>query len=206
MRSDPTTKKRARRLHTKKMQTFWQLLGEFVWLFSLAEVNIKDALWRLTEMQPHTARAVLSGVKIDTAMSLIRRLSEAEEWPQKRISEVDHVFRQLALINSFRNDILHHQGQVKGRKITVSNGFSAHIPERVRTTTISVGDLRRMNSDLAKIIFSLLYFSLGEDNRGSRVLLHKSAWRYKPLQPGSAGRKTRKSAPKSPPQPQSSQG
>ncbi|MBS4045782.1 MAG: hypothetical protein KG075_05515 [Alphaproteobacteria bacterium] len=182
MSSVPAKKKRTKRDYTLKRRAFWQLLGQFVWLFSFVESNVKDVLWQLTKMQPQTARAVLSGIKIDAAMSLIRRLSEAEDWPQKRRSEVEHVFRQLALINSFRNDILHKFWDVEGRKLTVSNVLSVHIPERIQETTVTMGDLKRMIADLTRINFSLLYFSLGEETRGYRSLLHRKPWLYKPPQ------------------------
>lgn len=183
MSSVSEKKKRAKRGFPKKTQAFWQLLGQFVWLFSIVETNMKDLLWQQTKMHPQAARAVLSGVKIDTAMSLIRRLSDAEDWPKKKRSELEHVFRQLAIINSFRNDILHQQWNIEGRKITVSNALSVHIPERYRETSVSMSDLKRMIADLTWINFSLLYFWLGEDTRGFRGLLQRKPWRYKPSQP-----------------------
>lgn len=193
----PAKKRKPRKSSSlRQHEAFWSLLGQFVWVFSATEVNLRDALWKLSQLKPTIARAVLSGIKIDQAISLIRRIGEAEDWQSARKSEFDYVFAQLIIINSLRNDLLHNQAYVEGRSITASNWFVAHIPERIRSTTIHLKDMRHALFDLGTINLWLVIFAHGEHAGDLRKLARSRPWRYKLPSPVPRRRKNLNGAPK----------
>jgi hypothetical protein len=114
-------------------------------------VTIQLLLWKVADIQPPVAQAVLSGVRMDQAMGLISRTLDAQGKEAERSLLKDY-FDQLGVINRVRNDILFYGAQVHERDVAVvSNKTAAHIPDRARETRVSVFDLEQMCFDLRQI-------------------------------------------------------
>jgi hypothetical protein len=105
------------------------------------------------------ARAVFSGVRIQEAVSFIRRIMEIR--PSKIPDGLDEVLAQLLTINDARNLILHHSvsGRYsKGRLVrSISNVDRALTPGRIKEIPISERILHSMTVDLFHIKTFLLH-------------------------------------------------
>jgi hypothetical protein len=151
------------------------------------------ALWIMAQLEPPYAQAVLSGVKIEGAMSFINRIAEAEQWPDEKTTQWHAVFSQLGLLNKLRNDILHYGSLMFGDVWVISNRLVAHHPKRVREIHITPKILEAATTDLTLINVRLTLLAgprAGEvyprgGRRGLKRIWRPSPWLYK--QPPQAG-------------------
>lgn len=163
---------------------YWEALGNFVSMFSLVEENMQIALWRCARVKSPIAPAIFSGTRVDAASSYIKRIAEAENWPNRKRKELDDVFKQLGELTRVRNDILHYGASMRGpEEWVVSNKLVAHTQDRIRETKITPAILNIMTNDLHKVIFHLIVLT----SRGKRVRhppiiseVLRRAWLYKP--------------------------
>jgi hypothetical protein len=192
----------------KERDEFHRALGEFVAQFAAVENNMHLALRTCAGVSAQMAATLFSGTRTEAAAQNIRRISEAEKWPEPRAKEAEYIFKQLSEINRVRNDLLHYGAKpISENKLVpplgadewiVSNELVAHTPERVRKTKITPAILGLLTRDLQKIRMTLvvLFAPGGEQARPRWDHELKRAWLYKPAQPsqkaGQSPRKTRK--------------
>lgn len=164
-------------------------LGHFVHVFAKLEMALQIVLWAESGLDPLRGRALFSGVKVDQAVSLIRRLHEAQG---RQLSPFyNYVLPQVSAINAERNRILHYGAHAQDDgTLVVSNQRAAHIPERNVSTVVSTETLSCMRDDVVTIVQVLTHirhqlagtsFTEGEELIGA-------AWKFKPV-PVRAGSK-----------------
>jgi hypothetical protein len=178
-------------------------LGRFVHAFSWVEDHVAILLWITADVQQPTAQALLSGVKIEQAISLLGRVMDAREISGPDREALEEALRQVSLINKVRNEILHFgaKAQQDGR-LVISNQRTAHINSRLREVTISPETLADMTYDLDAIWVRLHVY--GWRLRSDHFDFSQSAghaerlerpWRYRPPQQAASTRKTQKTPP-----------
>lgn len=151
--------------------------------FAHAEALIQLLLWKVAGLQMPLAQAVLSGVRVDQAMSLINRALDASGRVDDKFA-LERLFSQFGLLNRTRNDILHYGAILAEKDVaTVSNALVAHIPSRVREIKVSIFNLEQMSFDLRVIAYALGQIALldapiAEEGKANPCLLR--SWRYKP--------------------------
>src|ERR1700731_469239 len=126
-------------------QEYWAALGEFVSTFSTVEVNMQQALWEFAGLSRPLALALLAGsTRIDSAMTLINKVSVAKKWKSARKRELQTICTQLGIINKVRNDILHYGANYIEGEWVVSNRSMVATQKRARITRFTVRALRDM--------------------------------------------------------------
>jgi hypothetical protein len=188
-----TPKEMAAALITPDMREYWEALGRFVDIFALVENNMQLTLWHLAKVKAPIAPAIFSGTRVDTASNLIRRISEAKEWSQRRQARLTTLLTQLGEITRARNDLLHYGSLRSESGYEVTNLLYAHIPARIRTTKISRDILDAMADDLMTICVELMdmrgAMKAFRSVRKGRLMPPKRAWRYKPERQQGAAQK-----------------
>jgi hypothetical protein len=178
-------------------QEYWAALGEFVSTFSTIEVNMQQALWEFAGLSRPLALALLAGsTRIDSAMTLISKVSVAKKWKSARKKELQAICTQLGIINKMRNDILHYGADFSNGEWVVSNRSMVATKKRARTTRFTVPALKNMTRDLMAINLRLVYLAWGsfmnEKTKRSFAQVRRDPWRYKPPSKPVRGRKNRK--------------
>ena len=176
-RASDTTEARARQT------AYFEALGEFVDMFSRAELSVRFALWHYAKVTNKVARAVFSGVHVDTAIGFIRRVLDARGISEADRKGIGEVLTQLKAIADARNDILHLGAQsVDIGEGVVSNALIAH--NELKTFPISDQILREMTNDLRKITLHLALDHMGRrpvspSTRSAFAPILRDSWQYK---------------------------
>lgn len=161
---------------------FIRELGIFIMEFASTESFLLAALTDTAAVSHDTARAVFSGVKIDTAKSMINRLRAVKGLPEDPI--LKRAFEQLTVITAVRNDLVHYGPKFTfGQEIFATNEFIA-MPGRKRSAAISATALRAMCNDLSiiKCAIALVLLPVADEIK-QNAGLHENAqraWRYIP--------------------------
>jgi hypothetical protein len=162
---------------------YFLALGYFMQAFAEAEMAMQVLLWKVSGLSEiSTAAALLSGVKIDGAINLIRRVREAKKMPEH--AQLTYIFNQLGEINSARNDIVHFGATfTEDFGILVSNFRIAHIEERLRGFHTSSAALFNMTQDITKIIHRIIEIVAEYDQNPTpeRAVLDTWLYKHRPL-------------------------
>jgi hypothetical protein len=166
-------------------QEYWAALGEFVSTFSIVEVTMQQALWEFAGLSRPLALALLAGsTRIDSAMTLISKVSVARKWKSARKQELQAICTQLGIINKVRNDILHYGANFAKGEWVVSNLAMVATKKRARTTRFTVPSLSNMTKDLMAINSRLVYLAWGPfmnaKTKRSFAQVRRDPWRYIP--------------------------
>jgi hypothetical protein len=146
----------------EELARYEQSLGRFIMAFSHVEANLQNAVWELAGVPSPTAQAVFSGVRIEAALGLIRRIAEAQKWTKIKRDNFDGVLVHLGHINRLRNDIVHYGADMHApNRWIVSNEIFVHFPERIRRIAISSPLLDNASSDLYKIDAHIVFLTWG---------------------------------------------
>lgn len=152
----------------------------------MVEESMQAALWRCVGIKAPVAPAIFSGSRAEAASQYIKRIVEAQRWPELKRREIEDVFKQLSELTQTRNDILHYgASKIGADEWVVTNKLAAHVEKKIRRTTLSVEILNQMSEDLYKIMLHVA----GIDRRGKHTTAPPSveailtrAWLYKPVQ------------------------
>lgn len=174
----------------RRILAYHQALGRFVHEFAGIEAMLQFVLRHYTKVSEDARRAVFSGVRINEAISFLRRLAAVKEIGDSDWATLKPLLDQLSIINDRRNALLHHgaKGIAEGRPVT-SNDIVALTPGRVRAFPMSARSLKGMSDDLRQIWFGLSYYHVGPRwlPRGdSKEWVEKelaAPWRYIPPRP-----------------------
>jgi hypothetical protein len=171
-------------------ERYWSSLGHFVEMFAFVELQLFLVLTRFTSVSNDVARAIFSGVHIETAIGLLRRtLSVA--WGNLDAEEFGEALAQLKLITGKRNDIIHFgSSTVEDGTRLVTTKAKALFPADVRETRVSSRAIDAMLMDLSSIALELvawqhLPLKQLESKRpaGGSVPKKPRTWHYKPDAP-----------------------
>jgi hypothetical protein len=158
---------------------YYYSLGRFMQIFALAETAMQTLLWKVSDM-PDTkiAAALFSGVRIEQAAGLIRRVREAKGQPEHK--QLKHIFEQLSVINNARNDIVHFGAMFSdGADALISNLRRAHMEERIRAFQVSPDVLDRMAADVGTIIMRIMKILKDDDDNPNPEEVELDTWLYK---------------------------
>jgi hypothetical protein len=190
---------------------YHKTLGEFVSKFSEVEANLISALWHFAGVQRPIAQAVLTGTKVEGAISFINRVADAKHWRKSRRASFKEFSDQFGLINKLRNDILHNGSNwTASQTWTVTNRFFAHAPSKIRTYPVSADLLKRAKSDLELIETKLILFTWGYAMKPKTKRDFKESalhpWQYKPPLGFESGQTNQKTPHKQSNRPKASRG
>jgi hypothetical protein len=163
-------------------QPYYAALGKFIASYAGAESQVHVVARRLTRLNDDKARIVFSGMRLGDLAERVRGLLRVSKARNRRYDEVDGCLRQLDLIATQRNNLVHRfvtyeAGKIKVTNIVVSKSISA--PE---WDTFTITDFENMESDCTAITLRL-WASLGNKMKPDVKLWANEPWRYKPPQP-----------------------
>jgi hypothetical protein len=164
---------------------YYRALGKFIAEFAEIEGLMLSALWHLTKVSTPVGQAVFSGVRADDACNKVKRIGDAENWPQSKKAEWKTILDHLKILGALRNDLVHYGVYWSSIDTWYStNKRIAHTPEKVTTRQISPIILRNATNDLRKLSVLVFVFLYGDQMAVSarkklRPVL-KRAWLYIP--------------------------
>jgi hypothetical protein len=149
----------------KKVDQYYTLLGQFVNCYAFVERDVQALLWRLAKLDAPISQAVLSGIRTESAVSLIYRIADAERWSQNRKDAYKNTLDQLQILNKLRNDLLHRGSELqRDGTWLITNLPFAHIPKRITNLSMTAGDLKSANHDITMIRLVLSLVLSDEQN------------------------------------------
>lgn len=171
----------------KRVEEYHAALGRFVARFATAEMTVPFVLRHYAKLSLATGRALLSGVRVDQAKSLLGRLADAGVMSKEDWADLEPTLQQLGIINGRRNEILHYGAEsvAEGRAF-VTNALVALTEDRLTSFVISPAILDDMAADLNKIIIHMLTRHAGRPQLRAKASLDgvaallREPWRYKP--------------------------
>lgn len=185
---------------------YWEALGRFTHTFTAVERLAALVLWRMSGTTFPISQAIFSGVRIDSAISLIYRVITAQRANGFVLddAELQDAFSHLQPINALRNDIVHYGvHESDDRPPSATNIIHAITSDRIRETAVNADTLDLMTSDAQKIASILTFYFMREAMVADALEQmtrerRKQPWLYTPLQRSPDPNKTRKRAPKQP--------
>jgi hypothetical protein len=165
-------------------EAYFKSLGVFVHVFAEVETMMLVTLALLSGINDQAAPALFSGVRVEQGSGFLRRLYEAYGNPID--PELDDALKQLAVLNTARNDLLHYGGFGSGDDRVVSTHRAAHTVDRIREFPVSSSVLDGMSEDLAEIMRALASAIERRCHPWKKLRRREyspRAWRYKPPQP-----------------------
>ncbi|MCG8512157.1 MAG: hypothetical protein MI741_23315 [Rhodospirillales bacterium] len=134
---------------------YFKSLGQFIATFGLTEVHVTSLLIFYHKTPYNVAKANLSGVRIEQAISQIRRTIEAYETTLDPV--IDDTLTHLSKINKVRNFLVHYgfevqEDDVEAGLITINNNIVAHAERTRREFQISPEIIDAMSHDLTVAI------------------------------------------------------
>jgi hypothetical protein len=137
-------------------RVYFEALGRFAQEFAILEAVMFNTLAFYAKVPNNMARALFSGARVRAAMGSIKRIIQIQNPGEENKKDLEYVFKQIAAINTLRDDIL-HQGSVltddKGR--ITSNIVRNLTPERLVERSASTETLNAATADLRKISLHL---------------------------------------------------
>lgn len=170
----------------KEDEPYFAALGRFIAAYAMAEHQVHILARRLTRVSDAKARIVFSGMRLGDLSERIRGLLRATKSSTKRNDEVDKCLRQLDLIATQRNNLVHRFVQYSDGKITVTNIIISKSIETYEYHTFTVSDFENMDSDCAAITLRLAAVSPSKGHKKMRPFMKKwvhLTWRHKPPLP-----------------------
>lgn len=174
-------------------KAFNEALGGFLHDFAVLERNVFEALEKATAVSHNIGSIIFSGVRLAAAISHLRKIAEADNWPKGRRDAVVAWTAQLEKIIKLRNDLLHYgtsSGDKEGTMSwTISNRKliydTKYLKEQEVSTSIindAAADLMLINLHVVRII--LRYEPTDQLPVAFWSLLDQMpfAWLYKPQQ------------------------
>lgn len=163
---------------------YYHALGLFISTFSEVEAWMQVLLMETAKTSWETGRALFSGVRVQEASKLIRRVHEAKGIEIDK--DMTDTLAKVGEITTLRNDILHYGTTLTAAgDLFVSNARIAHIKEKVKETQISEEILNQLTEDLATLTQRLYYFACKAADfdlppKESDPETWRRPWRYKP--------------------------
>jgi hypothetical protein len=184
----------------KKTSAYYGALGKFVTRFSQVETFLQQTLWSAARVDIPVAPAIFSGLKVEGCLQYLKRIADAKGWDLNQKSRLEEITNRLGQINKLRNDILHYGvlfDPTAEDGWLMSNKDFAHIPKKIRETSITPQLLGDASADLTKIFVMVILLTFHDRWPEVGARLEKSAdevlanaWRYKPPPPAKTADKS----------------
>jgi hypothetical protein len=159
-------------------QQYWMALGRFIEQFSHIEMVMHLLLTKYSNVTHLVGVALFGDMRIDAAVSRMRRLLEVNFVVSDDIKKEFHnVSTQLMIINGIRNDILHRGTSVSSQGMVTTNRAAALALDRIKEIPISKEILYQMELDLHKIQHHIICI-MDEKHRKNASQILASPWQY----------------------------
>jgi hypothetical protein len=181
-------------------EPYFAALGKFIASYAAAENQVHILARRLTRLNDTKARIVFSGMRLGDLSERIRGLLRATDVSTKRYNEIDACLRQLDLIATQRNNLVHRFLQHKDGEIVVTNIILSKNIEVYEEHSFKLSDFEHMDDDCTAITIRLALAG-GQRLQGITPVMRewmRRPWRYTRAQPTPP----KKSPPKAPKVPQ----
>ncbi len=164
-------------------ERYYLALGMFIQRYAGIEARLQALLWRYAEVPPEVARSIFSGVRVDQAVSFIKRLHKSRgiEMHPMMIDTLD----QIGVINAARNLTIHYGAEFdKGEPQFVTDQRISNRPEDARWFPISVKALDALTADIKHIHLRINLVVQREQMKpekfeGGAERMLRRAWQYK---------------------------
>lgn len=171
-------------------------VGRFIFNFSRLEVGLFKELCHIAQLETTVGKALLSGHRSETLISLIRRCYEARNMEIPPLLE--RVLQRASLLNNVRNDLVHLTVTSSMGEMVASNR-ARYMPTKAKEVTVSSAMVDAIWRDTFQARRALEYLD-GERRGSPRITSSHYAdihdpWRYKPPEQASS-RPDRPRAPK----------
>jgi hypothetical protein len=149
--------KKSKKLSQAQVRKYLKEVGWFVTMFAIVEHNVHETLRHYVGISPVMAACIFSGTRMDGAISYLKRIAEATNWPAQKKNTLNHISSQLGEITQLRNDLLHYgvSNDHPDAALVITNKKYAHVESRIRTTRISTEILKDAIFDLMIILVGL---------------------------------------------------
>lgn len=169
-------------------------LGRFVDRFAHVEGAVYWTLCTASQVPGLNAKAVFSGVRIETACSQVRRIYEINDKPLPKMLE--RAFSQLKTILEVRNSILHYGYMAYPELNWITSNQRTALPNKAKELPISPKILDQMSEDLVTISFCLgfqnaLSNPLDKETMQRLETCAQAPWQYTPASPAPAHKKAK---------------
>jgi hypothetical protein len=140
------------RKRVRRTDKYYRAVGHIIDLFASTEDMLVTELARLCGVSDPVAQAIFSGTRVDAAMSLIKRVLDAKGATAEEREPYEIAFEQLRLLNSARNEIVHHGAHLTlDWEFFITNFDRTHTENSVRTYVFTLQMLDDIAFDLTMI-------------------------------------------------------
>jgi hypothetical protein len=147
-------------IQSQSEKAFDAELGHFMDTFSLVEGLLLFLVISYAKLPTAVGKALLSPLRVDSGVTVLKRVIEARRLKTKRAKEIVAVLDQLVVINKARNDIFHlglSPVGSDGYRQEATNRDYAHSRRIVRSRPITRRTIRKMIYDLDDIYAFFLW-------------------------------------------------
>lgn len=166
-----------------------EAIGRFITVFAEAESSLLYVAVHYTAIKPFiVGLAALAPLRVDSGITVIKRVIEARRLRSKLARELLHALEQFAVINKARNDLLHFG---IGSNQVITNEHAMYHKRLVRRRPFSMKIVRQLLADTEDIsMYFTVHFAIKPDKvtrlfRKVHPLGELQTWRYKYLEPKS---------------------
>jgi hypothetical protein len=193
-------------MSTESDNKFALALGRLMLAFADAESATFAVLRHYAGVSPKVARAIFSGsVRIRTMIDFIENIAHNTNMDAARRTDLQSVFSQLATINTARDRLIHHGGEIDieffqagSERKTITNKDRVGRAGKEFVQTFAVSDLESMAHDLRLACRRLMpHWNKDGPFKLAPESDPPSAWRYKP-EPPNRKKDSSPQAPESP--------
>jgi len=168
-------------------EPYFAAIGKFIASYATAEAQVHLLARKLTRLSDAKGRIVFSGMRLGDLAERIRGLLRIANASSKKTTEIDECLRQLDLIATQRNNLVHRFVNYKEKKIVVTNVVTSKTVEDAELHTFTITDFENMDSDCTAITVRLAVYAPagGKPTKLTKALRAwvYAPWRYKPPRP-----------------------
>lgn len=170
---------------SKEDEPYFAAIGRFIANYAIAESQVHLLARKLTRLNDAKGRIVFSGMRLGDLAERIRGLLKVTNAGEKKTNEIDICLRQLDIIATQRNNLVHRFVNFRDSKIVVTNLITSKSATTFELDAFSIADFDNMDSDCIAITLRLAALTpAGRMKMGPYVTKWVYApWRYKPPQP-----------------------
>ena len=161
------------------IKEYYLALGQFITGFSTVEKALLQVVWKEAGLSSPLAPAIMHGLRVTGAIEALTRIHEANGTTIH--PQLAHALKQLAVINTSRNWIVHwgvNLSEPQSPKVT--NDLTSHCQDSLRGIPVSVNVIERMFMDLGGIDIALMFCLYGNEENGFTLdSIETPTWLYK---------------------------
>jgi hypothetical protein len=177
-----------------KQRILFEILGRFTHAYAITEGFIHVAFRKISKIPDDVARAITGGQRVKDIIPALKLVAKIHKYPSADISEIEAIFSQFNIISRLRDKIVHRGAQPFGDEFRVSNLFTIKKAEDFELLRFNGEHVKNAIADLGRIMMRVTIVSSPERltfDAAQRKAIY-GAWLYKPPEPRTPNRKSRK--------------